>query len=143
MKQQPRVYSDYDGARFILSAIAQWVSRYREAFATSNVLRNCSPEEVAAVARDLKIQPTELASLARKGPNAAALLRKMLLALEVNPHELQRGEPAVMRDLQRLCVTCGYKRQCERELAAGTAAGKFQAYCPNAFTLELLLSAKH
>lgn len=139
MNQQP--HPDYDSLQSILSAIAQWVSKYRETFAAGNELRNCSPEDVAGIARDLKMAPAELASLAKKGPHAAALLRELLLALGVNPQELERGDPTVMRDLQRLCITCGYKRQCELDLASGVMADKFRDYCPNAFTLDALLKA--
>lgn len=48
-----------------------------------------------------------------------------------------------MRDLQRLCITCGYKRQCERDLAAGTLAAEFCDFCPNAYALDALLKSKH
>ena len=142
MDQQPKAHPDYESFQSILSAIAQWVSRYRDAFGTRNELGNCSPEDVAGVARDLKIGQGELTSLAKKGTNAAALLRRLLLTLGVNPNELENGNPAVMRDLQRLCITCGYKRQCELDLAAGMPADKFQDYCPNAYTLVALLRAK-
>jgi hypothetical protein len=143
MKHQPTTRLDNESMQSILSEIAKWVTRYRETFATRNELNNCSPEEVAGIARDLKIGAAELKSLARRGPDAAALLRRLLLALDVSADELERGDPAVMQDLQRLCVTCGYKRQCELDLAAGAAVDKFKEYCPNAFTLDALLRAKH
>jgi pyrroloquinoline quinone (PQQ) biosynthesis protein C len=142
MNQRPKEHPDYENFQSILSTIAQWVSRYRDAFATHNELRNCSPDDVAGIARDLKIGPGELNSLAKNGPNAAALLRRLLLALGVNPNELENCDPTVMRDLERLCITCGYKRQCELDLATGMLADKFQDYCPNAFTLVTLLRAK-
>jgi hypothetical protein len=143
MKHQPTTRSESDIVQFVLSEIARWVTRYRETFAPRNELNNCSPQEVAGIARDLKIGAAELKSLARKGPDAAGSLRNLLLALGVNPDELERGDPAVMQDLQRLCATCGYKRKCEFDLAAGAAVDKFKGYCPNAFTLDALLKAKH
>jgi hypothetical protein len=42
------------------------------------------------------------------------------------------------RDLQRLCITCGDKRRCEYEIAAGTAAKNKHEFCPNAETLDRL-----
>ena len=141
MNEQPTVHPDYESLQSILGAIAQWVARYRAAFGIRNELANCSPEEVAGIARDLKIAPGELTSLAKKGPDAAALLQRLLFALGVDANSLERGDPAVMRDLQRLCVTCGYKRRCELDLASGAIADKFQDYCPNAFTLDALLKA--
>jgi hypothetical protein len=142
MNEQPAAHPDYESLHSVLSAVAQWVARYRDAFGIRSELGNCSPEEVAGIARDLKIAPEELASLTRKGPNAAALLQRLLVALGIDPNQLQRGDPAIMRDLQRLCITCGHKRRCELDLAGGSIADNFQDYCPNAFTLDALLKVK-
>jgi hypothetical protein len=62
----------------------------------------------------------------------------MLITLNVDPDELECDNPAVMRDLQRLCITCANKARCQHELAAGTAAAHFHEFCPNAFTLDAL-----
>jgi hypothetical protein len=142
MSEQPTVHPDYESLQSILSAVAQWVARYCKAFGIRNQLADCSPQEVAGIARDLKITPGELTSLAKKGPGAAALLQRLLHALGVNPNDLERRDPAVMRDLQRLCITCGHKRRCELDLADGAIANSFQDYCPNAYTLDALLKAK-
>jgi len=50
---------------------------------------------------------TELAALPKKGPNSADLLQKLLIALGVDAKGLEYEDPLVMRDLQRLCTTCG------------------------------------
>jgi hypothetical protein len=62
----------------------------------------------------------------------------MLAALGADPKKLSKDDPMVMRDLQRLCVSCGYKRQCEHDLTEGHAAENYHDYCPNAYTLDLL-----
>jgi hypothetical protein len=67
----------------------------------------------------------------------------MLIALRVDPHVLVNTNPAVMRDLQRLCVVCSQKGRCEHELAKGTASEHFREFCPNAFTLDALLKQKN
>jgi hypothetical protein len=99
-------------------------------------------DEVARIARDLKIHPSDLATLAKKGPNAADLLQRLLVALGVDANGLEHDDPLVMRDLQRLCTTCDVKRQCQFDLANGVLAENFRDYCPNAFTLDALLKAK-
>jgi hypothetical protein len=48
----------------------------------------------------------------------------------------------IMRDLQRLCITCAQKKRCGHELAAGTAGENFREFCPNAYTLEALFEGK-
>ena len=126
----------------ILGAIADWVKKYRYAAGLRNELAQCGPEEVAHTARELGLSSRDLYRMARKGPNAADLLQKMLLALGVSPQKLALEDPLIMRDLQRLCIMCGQKKQCRHELAAGTAGKNFRDFCPNAFTLEALLSGK-
>ena len=78
----------------------------------------------------------------KKGPAGAALLQKMLVALQVDPKALAHSNPLVVRDLQRLCTTCGNQKRCAHELAAGTAAEHFHDFCPNAFTLDALFAQK-
>jgi pyrroloquinoline quinone (PQQ) biosynthesis protein C len=105
-------------------------------------LARCGPEEVARAANDLGVSPGELVRLASKGPHAADQLAKLLLALGVDPKKLASEDPAMMRDLQRLCITCGHKQRCEHELAAGTAAKHYRNYCPNAISLAALFASK-
>jgi hypothetical protein len=142
MNQQPVAHPDYESLQWILGVVAQWVVKYRHARGIRNELMNCSAEDVAAIARDLRIRPNEIAALASKGPNAADLLQKLLIALGVDANGLAHDDPLVMRDLQRLCITCGYKRQCELDLASGEMTQNFHDYCPNAYTLEALIKGK-
>ncbi len=94
------------------------------------------------VARDLGISSSELLEIERKGPGAADLLKKMLVALHVDPNVLAKTDQQIMRDLQRLCITCSEKKRCEHELASGTAGEHFRDFCPNAFTLDALFDLK-
>jgi uncharacterized protein YjiS (DUF1127 family) len=122
----------------VLNAVARWVKLYRVAAGARNELAACPPEEVARIAKDLGISRGELELVATKEPGSADLLQKMLRALGVDPHAPALQETGVMRDLQRLCVTCGHKTECADEIAAGTAAQNFHRYCPNAYTLDTL-----
>jgi hypothetical protein len=65
----------------VLDAIAAWIKKYREAIGTQNELANCTPEQVAAIARDMGLSPGELRFMAAKGPHAADELPKLLRAL--------------------------------------------------------------
>ena len=119
----------------LFEAIARWVERYRQATGLRRELANCGAEEVAAIARDIGLSTEELEFIDSKGPHAADELPKLLRALGVDPQKLasQRG---TMRDLQRICITCGHKAQCQHELAAGTAAAHYRDYCPNAISID-------
>lgn len=123
-------------------AIADWVNKYRHKFGFYGGLEQCAPEEVTQIAKDLGISAGELRAMASKGPGAADLLKKMLVALKVDPAALMQSDPATMRDLQRLCIACTNKKRCQHELAEGTAAEHFHEFCPNAFTLDAVFKQK-
>jgi len=142
MGNQPDAHQDYESFGSVLGAIAQWITRYRYARGLRNEMMECGPQDVARIARELRIYPSELASLADKGPNAADLLQKLLLALGVDSEGLAHDDPLVMRDLQRLCITCGAKRQCALDVEVGVIRENFRDYCPNAFTLQALLKSE-
>ena len=126
----------------VAHAIADWVNKYRHKLGFYGGLEQCEPEEVQQIAKDLGISASELRAMASKGPGAADLLQKMLVALEVDPDALMKSDPATMRDLQRLCITCAHKKRCQHELAEGTAAEHFHEFCPNAFTLDAVFKQK-
>jgi len=126
----------------VLDAIANWVKKYRQASGLRGELANCNAEEVALIARDIGVSPDELIFIANKGRNAADELPKLLRALGVDPQKLASDAPATMRSLQRICISCGSKGQCQHELAAGTAASRYRDYCPNAMSLDELFHSK-
>jgi pyrroloquinoline quinone (PQQ) biosynthesis protein C len=86
--------------------------------------------------REMRMSTTDLEALVRQGPHAADELPKMLAALGVNQQDLARTEPHVLRDMERVCALCSHKRQCDRDLAAGTAAAHYTEYCGNTDTIE-------
>ena len=129
---------NYPLVEVVLNSIADWVTRYRDAVGHTNEFGQCSPDEVRQIAKDLGVPPGELRNIASKGPHAADLVQKMLVALHVDPKALEKSDPVTMRDLQRLCIQCGDKRRCQSELAKGTAADHYHEFCPNALTLDAL-----
>jgi hypothetical protein len=80
--------------------------------------------------------------MAKKGPRAADLMKKLLVALGIDADSLERDDPFTMRDLQRLCTTCTDKRQCQFDLTNGIISDNFRDHCSNAFTLDALLKTK-
>ena len=127
----------------IFEAIARWVKNYRETLGASRELAQCGPQDVAAIAQDLMISPEELKSLVDKSADSARLLYRMLAALGVDAAALSARDPLVVRDLTRLCVSCTNKRKCAHELATGSAAEHFEEFCPNAYTLDMLLAERN
>jgi len=134
--------NDYRTVNFVLDVIADWVNSYRATAGSREELGQCSGNDVRQIAKDLGVSAGELRALSAKGPHAADLLTRMLTALSVDPETLLKSDPATMRDLQRLCISCGHKGRCAHEIATGTAPEHFRSFCPNAFTLDALFASK-
>ena len=125
-----------------LKAIADWVTSYRKAIGFNNEFGMCGPDEVMRMAKDIGVTPSQLQELVRKGPDSANLLKRMLVALHVDPKIIADMDPLVMREMQWLCITCNNKKRCEHELAKGTATEHFHEFCPNAVSIEEVLDQK-
>lgn len=139
--REPRLLN-YPAVEMVLGAIAGWVNKYRRGIGRHDEFGQCGPGDVVQIANDLGVSASELRGIVNKGPGGADLLQKLLVALHVDPNEITKTEPAVMRDLQRLCVSCTDKARCAHELDVGTAAKHFHDYCPNAYTLDALFAEK-
>jgi hypothetical protein len=69
------------------------------------------------------------------------LLLMRMEALQLEPGEVRRIEPAVFHDLAEACSTCHRKDRCERDLAyisAGKVIHDWEEYCPNATILNAM-----
>ena len=126
----------------LLRAIANWVKRYRQAAGLRAELNHFGPEDVAATARDIGVSLEELRFAVEKGPHAADELARLLKALGVDPDKLAHADPAMMRNLQKVCLACEVKGHCRHELATGSAARNYRGYCPNAITLDQMFGPK-
>ena len=101
-------------------------------------VRRMDTTEFDRIASDLRVSPGELDTLVRRGPHAADELPKLLKVLGINEADLARTEPLVLRDMERVCAMCASKKQCDRDLAAGTSAEHYEGYCLNAPTINSL-----
>ena len=124
----------------VLNVIANWVKEYQRIVAVNEELRQIGPEEVMTVARDLGITPNQFREILFRGPHAAELLSKMLLAMKVDPSQIEKLDPSIAHDLKWICITCPNKSECRRELSAGTATEHKGDFCPNAIMLDSLFT---
>ena len=73
------------------------------------------------------------------GSGAFDLLLMRMEALQLEPDEVRRIEPAVFAELSGACAKCQSKDACEQDLgSAGAVEHKSEGYCPNAATLSAL-----
>jgi hypothetical protein len=119
------------------TAMTAWWRNWRAARERLDELDGCG-SELARIARDVGVAPAELYTIAAKRPDAADQLKRRLAALHVDPGALQRDDPLIMRDLERVCSVCGSKRRCQRDLARFPDEAAWREYCPNAMTLDAL-----
>jgi hypothetical protein len=142
MTQRENELPSYPFVEAAFTAIANWVTSYRNAVGLKNEFAMCGTEEVARMAKDIGVTPSQLQELVRKGPDSANLLKRMLVALRVDPKIIADIDPLVMREMKWLCITCGSKKRCKHELAKGTATEHFHEFCPNAVSINELLDQK-
>jgi hypothetical protein len=120
----------------IANAFAGWVRLCRVALGARNELAVATPEEVARIAHDLGIRPSDLTTAVSGWPASATLLRRMLVALGIDPESPVVTDHAAIGELQRECAACASKTECARDLDRGTAGDNLYAYCPNAKALD-------
>ncbi len=100
----------------------------------------CSAKEVHRGASD-----PGLSVVRARRPDRPDLLPRRMDGLRLDPDELAAAEPALVRELQRLCAKCKAPERCARDLmdkSTDAAWQEWQDYCPNANTLGMLSLVK-
>ena len=76
------------------------------------------------------------------------LLRRLMLALDLDPYELALSDAALLRHLRRRCALCQNRQDCASDLARASAGQVWQGqddwrdYCENALALEMLIALR-
>ena len=122
----------YPVVSLVIDTFGEWLKHRREL----REMREMDAANFGQIANELRMSSADLETLVRQGPHSADELPKMLAALGIDQHDLARTEPLVLRDMERVCSLCTHKRQCDRDLAAGTAATHYEEYCGNAGTID-------
>ncbi len=123
------------GFQPFMNAMAEWTRLCRVAFGGRDDLVQSIRAEVRA-ADALAAQTAALVQSVPGWPQAAILLRRMLIALGLDPDSPALKDHAAIAELQRSCAACEHKIECAHDLANGTAADNLYAYCPNAKALD-------
>ncbi len=121
-----------------LEALWRWMACWTGIRPRSAELEFCGQDEVQRMAQDLGLSSPELRSLARRGPDERNLLQRRMAALRLDHGELARRDPALVRDLQRVCASFSSPGRCARDLKRQPNKPDWQEYCPNAPTLGAL-----
>jgi hypothetical protein len=122
----------------VIAPLAEWWRRNATTRENLADLDSFSPGEMARMAQDVGLAPSDLRQLARHCSDAADLLDRRLGALGLTTAGLAATAPAELRDMERLCTLCASKGRCARDLAADPADPVWRQYCPNEQTLASL-----
>ncbi len=136
------VMATADESRTIFGRLGDWWKKWREHAATLAGLRAFGDGELSRVAHDIGVDTADLKVLAGKWPNAADLVMRRAAALGLDTAAIERSQPQVMRDLERVCSLCDNKRACEHDLSRGPAKTDWRDYCPNAGTLTAMCAER-
>jgi hypothetical protein len=71
-------------------------------------------------------------------PEAAYLLLRRMIELDLDCNEVARTEPQMFQDLQTICVSCDSRQQCARDLERNPDDVVWHDYCPNVAQLKML-----
>ena len=124
--------STYPVVDYLVDTFGNWLKHRREL----SEIRQMDRTDFDRIAGDLRISTGDLDRLVHRGPHAADELPQLLKALGIDKARLAETEPLLLRDMERVCSLCSQKRQCDRDLAAGTSAEHYEEYCLNAPTIE-------
>jgi len=122
----------------VIAPIAEWWRRHATIQENLADLGAFGPAEMARMAQDVGIAPSDLRELARHCSDAADLLDRRLEALGLAASGLAATAPAELRDMERLCTLCQSKGRCARDLAADPSDPVWRQYCPNEQTMVAL-----
>jgi hypothetical protein len=76
------------------------------------------------------------------------LLRRLMLALDLDPYEIALSDPALLRHLRGRCAQCRSREDCASDLARASVGqpwqgcGDWRDYCENALALEMLVALR-
>ena len=124
----------------LMAAFREWVRKRKLIRQCRQRLDACDKNEIARIARDVGLSPSDLRQMAELGPDAAQQLLDRMSALHLDADALAKSDPSTMRDLQRLCSRCISKKRCQHDLLLVPDDPNWRQYCPNAGTLSALQS---
>lgn len=130
----------YPAAKSFIAAFRDWVQHRRLISQCRQRLNACDNNELARIAHDVGLSPSDLRHMAELGPDAAKQLLDRMTLLHLDADALAKREPGTMRDMQRLCSNCASKKHCQRDLLLTPNDPAWRHYCPNADTLDALQS---
>jgi hypothetical protein len=122
----------------IFGAIGNWWRNLTHQYFANAEINGFSDPDLSRIAQDVGLNASELRTLAGRWPASTGLLSERLAALGLDEGAIAREEPAVLRDLQRVCGDCAAEGRCAHDLNRDEKDRVWRDYCPNVETLDAL-----
>jgi hypothetical protein len=74
------------------------------------------------------------------------LMHRRMIALRLDFGAVARLEPAILRDMQRVCATCGSPQRCADDLVTHSddpTCPEWRDYCQNAAKMDMLFALQY
>ena len=121
-----------------LTRAMTWWHNTRKQLRQLNELNQLPQAELERVAADIGLNSDELIRVASQPGAASLLIEKRLAVLNLNPEDIRKLSPLLLRDLERTCAQCAEKGRCAHDLAEDPLSAAWVSYCPNSATLRSL-----
>jgi uncharacterized protein YjiS (DUF1127 family) len=121
-----------------LVRLMDWWHEARQRWARLHELDQLDAGELSHLAEDVGVSPDDLVRLARQPDAPALLIEKRLAMLSLDPEEIRKLSPLLLRDLYRTCALCSEKARCADDMAEAPLDPGWKSYCPNSGTLRTL-----
>src|SRR5215470_8702286 len=142
-----RAFSPQRGHRSLPNVFVQswrrWIARRADQLLETARLGS---DNLEYLTHDLKAGASDLCTVA--GGHGDDLLRRHMLAFDLDPYEIALSDPALLRHLRRRCALCQSRQDCASDLARASAGQACQGcddwrdYCENAAALEMLIALR-
>lgn len=125
--------------RSSLSRVLDWWMATRDRWARMAELRDLPSDELERVASDFGVSTGELIEASGRPAGTQELLERRLAALGLDPEEIWKLSPMILRDLQRTCGCCPERQRCKDDMKLSPLAEGWESYCGNSGTLKTLI----
>ena len=122
----------------VTEKVCEWAGALEKRRQQRAEIEAMDPEERARLAGDIGMSAEELVSMEGTAHGPRDLMPERLKALGLPPDQLRAMEPAVYRDMQRVCSHCQAMKKCEKDMAHGDYDTGHRDYCLNAPTIDAL-----
>jgi hypothetical protein len=121
-----------------LGRILDWWHDTRDRWARLAELNDLPAHELDRIAADMGVATPELLAASTRPGGTQGLLEKRLAALELDPEDIRRLSPMLLRDLEHTCGRCSERQRCSDDMKISPLAPGWESFCPNSGTLRTL-----